>query len=113
MDVGGRLCREHKVEECCTWRGPVFDGVFRLASIIVITVVRHSGECDPQDVGNVARGKDVRSDQYPVSYIIYSFNISFRLMAGTFLLHAQKKGTKEKGTPMTWPFRLPSNSICL
>jgi len=27
---------------------------------------RHTGERDPQDVGNVARGQDVRSDQYPV-----------------------------------------------
>ncbi|MEX2488265.1 MAG: hypothetical protein WD356_01920, partial [Pseudomonadales bacterium] len=28
--------------------------------------IRHTGESDPQDVGNVARGQDVRSDQYPV-----------------------------------------------
>jgi len=28
---------------------------------------RHAGENDPQDVGNVARGQEVRSDQHPVN----------------------------------------------
>jgi len=28
---------------------------------------RHTGENDPQEVGNVARGQEVRSDQYPVT----------------------------------------------
>jgi len=28
---------------------------------------RHTGENDPQEVGNVARGQEVRSDQYPVN----------------------------------------------
>ena len=27
----------------------------------------HAGEYDPQDVGNVARGQEVRSDQHPVN----------------------------------------------
>ena len=31
---------------------------------------RHTGEGDPQDVGNVARGHGVRSDQYPVNKVI-------------------------------------------
>ena len=30
-------------------------------------LIRHAGEYDPQDVGNVARGQEVRSDQHPVN----------------------------------------------
>jgi len=34
--------------------------------MLVKTHSRHAGENDPQEVGNVARGQEVRSDQHPV-----------------------------------------------
>jgi len=35
---------------------------------LIKSLHRHAGENDPQDVGNVARGHGVRSDQHPVTY---------------------------------------------
>ena len=37
------------------------------------------------------------------TYYIWSFLCGFRLMVSSFLLRAQEKGTKEKGTQMSYP----------
>ncbi len=97
MDAGGRATQEAKAE--AGWGCNVKEPLNKSKNSFSC----HTGEGDLQDVGNVARGHDVRSDQYPVNNIFYSMSVLAAMAILLFTLAPNAFADDDLGRLFTTP----------